>query len=171
MPQLNDLQTILLSTAAQRVPNSLYPLPDTLADAGARVVKALAALSRHNLIEERETSDPRTVHRSLDDVRYGLFVTPAGLAAIGVADGSDGEIAAPSEFADPEPPAPRITKSALVTDLLRREAGATLAELIAATGWLPHTTRAALTGLRKKRHVIERSKRGDDTCYRITNGA
>ena len=30
----------------------------------------------------------------------------------------------------------------------------TLAELIAATGWLPHTTRAALTGLRKRGYAV-----------------
>ncbi|UAK25639.1 DUF3489 domain-containing protein [Sphingomonas nostoxanthinifaciens] len=41
-------------------------------------------------------------------------------------------------------------------DLLRRDAGATLTELITATAWLPHSTRAALTGLRKKGHAIER---------------
>jgi hypothetical protein len=33
--------------------------------------------------------------------------------------------------------------------------------MVAATGWLPHTTRAALTGLKKKDHVLERSKRGE----------
>lgn len=65
-------------------------------------------------------------------------------------------------------PAPATgSKTTAVIALLEREEGATLAELIAATGWLPHTTRAALTGLRKKGHVIERSKRGDETCYRI----
>ena len=32
--------------------------------------------------------------------------------------------------------------------------GATLAELVAATGWLPHTTRAALTGLRKRGYAV-----------------
>jgi hypothetical protein len=37
----------------------------------------------------------------------------------------------------------------MVIALLQQEQGATLAELIATTGWLPHTTRAALTGLRK----------------------
>ena len=63
-------------------------------------------------------------------------------------------------------PAP-VTKVAAVIALLERSIGATLAELIAATGWLPHTTRAALTGLRKKGHLIERSKRGEQTCYRI----
>jgi hypothetical protein len=38
-----------------------------------------------------------------------------------------------------------------VVGLLQRDHGATLTVLIAATDWLPHTTRAALTGLRKRR--------------------
>ena len=63
-------------------------------------------------------------------------------------------------------PAP-VTKTAAVIALLERNTGATLAELIAATGWLPHTTRAALTGLRKKGFAVERSKRGEATCYCI----
>lgn len=45
-----------------------------------------------------------------------------------------------------------------VLSLLKRSGGATLAELVQATGWLPHTTRAALTGLKKKGHTIERTK-------------
>ena len=62
---------------------------------------------------------------------------------------------------------PTGTKSAAVIALLSCPDGATLDEMIAATGWLPHTTRAALTGLKKKGHVIVRGKRGDVTCYRI----
>ena len=62
---------------------------------------------------------------------------------------------------------PRVTKSAAVIALLQRPQGATLAELITATGWLPHTTRAALTGIRNKGQVIEKVKRGETTCYRI----
>jgi hypothetical protein len=46
------------------------------------------------------------------------------------------------------------TKLAQVVSLLRRDQGATLSELAAATGWLPHTTRAALTGLRKRGYEI-----------------
>jgi len=38
--------------------------------------------------------------------------------------------------------------------LLQRDCGATLDELVASTGWLPHTTRAALTGLRKRGFTI-----------------
>ncbi len=38
--------------------------------------------------------------------------------------------------------------------LLQRGDGAALAELVSATGWLPHTTRAALTGLRKRGYAV-----------------
>lgn len=58
-----------------------------------------------------------------------------------------------------------------VIALLRHADGATLAEMIEATGWLPHTTRAALTGLRKKGRTLAKSKRGDVTCYRIVGAA
>ncbi|MBB3992250.1 DUF3489 domain-containing protein [Croceicoccus naphthovorans] len=63
----------------------------------------------------------------------------------------------------PEP----TTKIGTVTALLQRKIGATLAEMMDATGWQPHSTRAVLTGLRKKGHVLEKSKRDDATCYRI----
>ncbi len=61
----------------------------------------------------------------------------------------------------------RRSKSALVIDLLQREEGATLAELVDATGWLQHSARAALTRLKKKGHVVDRAKRAEVTCYRI----
>ena len=73
--------------------------------------------------------------------------------------------ASPAAQRAPKPAAG--AKTTAVIALLERDQGATLAELIAVTDWLPHTTRAALTGLRKKGHVIERSKRGEETCYRI----
>ena len=50
------------------------------------------------------------------------------------------------------------SKSTLVLMMLQRPDGATLDELVAATGWLPHTARAALTGLRKKGHAVTSDK-------------
>jgi uncharacterized protein DUF3489 len=64
------------------------------------------------------------------------------------------------------PSAPRDgTKLARV---LQRDCGATLEELIAATDWLPHTTRAALTGLRKRGYAvtIDRSDKERGSTYR-----
>jgi hypothetical protein len=57
------------------------------------------------------------------------------------------------------------SKLAEVVGLLCREGGASIDELIAATDWLPHTTRAALTGLRKRGYSIERRREDDATRY------
>ncbi len=49
----------------------------------------------------------------------------------------------------------RKTKQALLLDLVGREGGASLEELASVTGWLPHTVRAAITGLRKRGHDVQ----------------
>ena len=63
------------------------------------------------------------------------------------------------------------SKIASVIEMLRRAKGASIQEIMSTTGWLPHTTRAALTGLRKRGLKIERAKeaRGKETVtvYRI----
>jgi hypothetical protein len=55
--------------------------------------------------------------------------------------------------------------------LVGRKKGADIEELTSVTGWLPHTTRAALTGLRKRGFAIERSRAEQGTVYRIVAGA
>ena len=60
------------------------------------------------------------------------------------------------------------SKQALIIGMLSGKKGASIDALIEATGWLPHTTRAALTGLRKRGFGIERTR--DETkgsIYRI----
>jgi Protein of unknown function (DUF3489) len=57
-----------------------------------------------------------------------------------------------------------------VIELLRRADGATIVDLTQATGWLPHTTRAALTGLRKRGYAVIRERIGaGDSVYRISD--
>jgi hypothetical protein len=183
MPKLNDTQSVLLSNAAKRDALSLHPLPEGVKPDGARVTKAIAALIQLGLLEERETSDTSEVARTDGDHSFGLFVTPAGLTALGItpkdADaggdedaGAEAEAPAPSSTpaAAPAAPAPK-GKTALVLELLGRPGGATIAELTAATGWLPHSMRAALTGLRKKGHAVVRGTRDDATCYTIEAAA
>lgn len=58
------------------------------------------------------------------------------------------------------------SKQAQLAALLVRDEGATLDQMIALTGWLPHTTRAALTGLRKKGYVINSDKLDGVRTYR-----
>ena len=168
MPKLSDTQAILLTHAAQNDTGSLYPLPQTLRRGGG-ITRAIAALVSAGYVEERETRDADAVHRTEADVRYGIFATASGLAAIGIVDGEQGAAQPPSP--EPAAAAPRITKAGTVVALLSQPTGATLPELITATGWLPHTTRAALTGLRKKGHTIVRYSRDGATCYRIDAAA
>ncbi len=52
----------------------------------------------------------------------------------------------------------RRTKADTILDLVQRPTGASISELTKATGWQPHSVRAALTGLRKKGREVERSK-------------
>lgn len=63
------------------------------------------------------------------------------------------------------------SKRALVLDLLRRDDGATLPELMAVTGWQAHSVRAVLTGLRKSGLILEKSIRNSATCYQILEDA
>ena len=60
----------------------------------------------------------------------------------------------------------RQTKQQLLADLLARDEGATLDQMIAATAWLPHTTRAALTGLKKKGYSLSSDKVDGVRTYR-----
>jgi hypothetical protein len=66
---------------------------------------------------------------------------------------------------------PRETKLEIVRRLLARKNGADLAALQDATGWQPHSVRAALSGLRKAGYSLERTTSKPDggvTIYRIT---
>lgn len=67
-----------------------------------------------------------------------------------------------------KPAAPRDTKISKVIAMLNRKQGATLDQMVKATGWQPHTTRAAMTGLKKKGHTIEREAADGGSVYRIT---
>jgi hypothetical protein len=63
------------------------------------------------------------------------------------------------------------SKSNLVLQMLQRPEGATIAQIVTATGWLPHTARAALTGLKKKGHEITSEKaEGEQRVYRVVAG-
>lgn len=77
------------------------------------------------------------------------------------------EATASASATAPKPP----SKTSQVLEMLRRPEGATLAQLVGATGWLPHTTRAALTGLRKKGHAIAKDKVDGVTRYTIAAAA
>jgi hypothetical protein len=72
------------------------------------------------------------------------------------------------DYAGARAAAPRAgTKQALLIEMLSRAEGAAIGEMVEAMGWLPHTIRAALTGLRHRGFGIERRRTAGQTTYRI----
>ena len=56
----------------------------------------------------------------------------------------------------------------LTKALCSEKSSTTLDDMVVVTGWLPHTTRAALTGLRNKGYELAKEKNaGRKTVYRI----
>jgi len=180
MPKLSDTQLVILSSAATRNDHAVLPLPETLKAKGGAATACLKSLLKKGFIEERRAKAGDPAWREGERRRYGLIITKAGLDAIGVeTDGADntatkarngnpGAGAAPSTEPGQSKPG---TKRALVIDLLSKPKGATIADLQKATGWLPHTVRAALTGLRKRGHSIDRKKGEDGISVYVTPNA
>jgi hypothetical protein len=196
--RLTDTQFVLLSQAAQHAEGKVVP-PTHLR--GGAVQRVMTALTLKGLIAACTGYDERAASSMVDAPQPDFVITTAGLAAIGLAPESAAADASPADFEAMHPtgPAPAIdvgtttvpvddlgsnssstapfsaprdgSKQAQVLALLARMGGATIDELMAATGWQPHTTRAVLSGLRKRGHLIERSSGIDGlTRYRIGAG-
>jgi len=71
-----------------------------------------------------------------------------------------------SKSQDPDQPR-QPSKLDLIRSLLARPDGASLYELVAATGWQPHSVRAGMTGLRKQGLTITRTKAHGTTRFAI----
>ena len=149
---------------------------------GVAVQKIATKLVAAGLAKETKAKPGAHVWRRDDATgqAYALKVTAAGLKAIAVEAAEPAvEISppatseVPTNLRDHEAAVENVagsmaiampregSKLAAVVDLLRREDGATVDQVAAAMGWLPHTTRAALTGLRKRGFGIDRRKAKD----------
>jgi hypothetical protein len=182
---LSEAQLVLLSAASQRRDKGVAR-PESMSE---RVfVRAVNGLVKRGLVAPAGDGS-----RSADVAGHGdgaaLTITDAGLTAIGVTPEPEPEPdPAPETLKgsgrrrrtlppdpQPEPAAPPTrpaTKRDQIIALLSRRHGARLDDLIAATGWLPHTTRAALTGLRQSGLQLARSRDEEGRAvYRIVAGA
>ena len=184
--KLTDTQLVMLGAAAQREDHCIAA-PASLKIGAAQ--KIAAKLIAAGLAKEIKAKAGAVVWRRDEETgqAYALRATAAGMAAIAVevhdAPGAEVDTVAPAytvaavaalEVAIPDARADNLasvvdstapregSKLAAVVGLLQRESGATLAELITATHWLPHTTRAALTGLRKRGYEVALTKAKDE---------
>ena len=180
--KLTDAQLVMMSAAAERK-NRCLSAPATIK--GAALSKVGVKLAKLGLAREIGAKAGAPIwRRDGAGQGYALKLTAAGLKAIAIDAGSQDTIE-PSEAAQPEAKnvagpnegghsarvVPRDgSKLALVIEHLQRADGATIADLTQATGWLPHTTRAALTGLRKRGYAVIRERIGaGDSVYRISD--
>lgn len=63
--------------------------------------------------------------------------------------------------------ATKVTKQDMVIALLRRQDGASIAEIVGATDWQPHSARGFLSGVLKRRLKIDVvSEKGEDGTRR-----
>jgi hypothetical protein len=79
-------------------------------------------------------------------------------------------VATPPKDASQRPPGGKL---GILVGLLRRPAGATLAEMMTATGWQGHSVRGAMAGGIKKKlgATIVSSKDADVRSWRITDAS
>lgn len=79
-----------------------------------------------------------------------------------------------SRTIETEASARTASKKHRLISMLRRDGGTTITAISSALGWQPHTTRAAITGLRKSGHEVETAKPEDGSSgliYRIAISA
>jgi hypothetical protein len=192
--KLTDTQLVMLSAAARREDRCLVASPKLKGGAALKVANKLIAAG---FVEEMEADAGAPIWRRDNETgqAYALKLTAARDKAIGIQsvdpenahnetgalENRDQAVAISSkveardapQLREPAPAGPRAprggSKLAQVIELLQRDHGATIDELVAATGWLPHTTRAALTGLRKRGYAvaINRSDKERGSFYRI----
>ena len=193
--KLSKPQLALLSAVSRR--DDLYLAPPTGQRLGP-VKRAAGKLLTEGLVQEvRARKDAPVWRRDEDsDLAYALKLTAAGLKAIarrgdeqqetagqissrdavesesmpGGIDARDAGARVEAIRESARPLVPRAgTKIRNVIEMLGQDSGATIDEIIAITGWLPHTSRAALTGLRKRGYALvsDRSDRTRGTVYRI----
>jgi hypothetical protein len=191
--KLTDTQLIVLNKAAQRSTMLALPLPPNLKVGAAN--KVVIPLIQKGLLEEID-ADTRTGETIWRETRAGqcvtLAITEAGLAAIGIGPESEpkskvapkpaasktpakapkeatgAKNAKPAKAAVPAKKAAR--KQATMIAMLQRKNGATIAEIIEATGWQQHTVRGAFAGALKKKlglNIVSEKDEKRGRVYRI----
>ena len=192
--KLTDTQLLMLSAAAQREDRCIAAPPSLKGAAAQKIAAKLVAMGLAKEVKARQRSHIWRRDEPTGQA-YALELTAAGLKAIRVEeavavevaaeisptpagevskktkdhDVGAGSVAPPRAIAVPR----EGSKLAAVVGLLRREGGATIDQLAAAMGWLPHTTRAALVGLRKRGFGIERREEKGERAgaYVIVDGS
>lgn len=162
--KLTDTQRKLLHAAAHHPEHLLTDFPVNL-KGGARL-KVLTALQKSGCIHPQGKTDDGAIR---------FAITAAGYEALGLQMPHP----APTQTVLPtaQPASTQVspvtrdgTKQATLIGLLRRPEGATLGQMVEATGWQSHTVRGTLAGALKKKlglTIVSAKTTGAERTYRI----
>ena len=157
--KLTDTQIAIIKAAAGRPDGNIEPLPTTLRG-GART-KVIEGLLARGLVADADGQH---------------LLTDAGYTAIGARSSVPKGIQkmdAPDALTkrEPIPCAFRPgTKLAAIIDAMRHPGGATIAQMMASSGWQAHTVRGAISGMVRKRlgyEVVTEKGADGQRAYRL----
>ena len=167
--QLSDTQAVILSAACARDDGLVFPV--TAKIKGGAIGNCLKSLLKRGLIEELPASDPDTVWRH-DEERGSITLraTPLAYSALGITEDEIPDTGASGDNPAPQKVQRRGSKQALLIEMLEAPEGATIQQVVDATGWQPHTVRGAIAGALKKKlglNVVSEKVEGRGRVYRI----
>jgi hypothetical protein len=184
----SETQALILSRASCRAGNLALPLPQGLVGAAAKmVVGKMIARGWLEGVEANLRQGEPLWRETGDGHGTTLIATEAGLEAIGIEPVVASAVAnarrakegtSPEQIAAPVAVAPIVarpgTKLAQMIALLQRPEGATIAEIVEATGWQSHTARGAISGALKKKlglPIVAARFEGRGTVYTLKSSA
>jgi hypothetical protein len=202
MTKLSDTQLVILTAACQREDRSVFPITAKISGGALpKVLQSLLSKSLIEEVpagladEVWRTADDdghltlRATKAAEEALRMGesaetqptdpapeaLPKKPPGKALTSRTRGKSGKGAGHVATEGDGAPVPTVregTKQANLIDMLRRKSGATIEEVMAATGWQAHTVRGAVAGAIKKKLglKVESDKvEGRGRVYRIVS--
>ncbi len=167
--KLTESQTTILTQAAYRPDGDIEPLPPTLRG-GARV-KVFGGLTSRGLIVEQNGKHLLTDdgYAAIGRSRPAHDPEPVKDAAL-EADVAAAEATWPDTVKEAKPHTRENSKQAQVVAMLKRAEGATIPQVMAATGWQAHTVRGTFAGAFKKKlglNLISEKVQGGERVYRV----
>lgn len=195
--KLTDTQRVILAGAGARDSGLVLPLPKSLrVNRGTQTIVLRGLLSKKLIVARPALPEEEVWESNEDGSRTTLVIANAGLEAIGIVPGAgssaDDVASAPkprrnsktqvrdtkvkraavdksgrdATVAEPA----KDTKLGILIAALRRKKGATITDLMEATGWQAHSVRGAISGALKKKlklDVVSEAVEGRGRVYRI----
>ncbi len=167
--QLSDAQAVILSTACAREDGAVFPITASLK--GGAVGNVCKSLLKQGLIEEIAADGPQHGLAAQRGARPDHAARhPAGLQH----PRDHGRAGRDPPAETPTAPAQRRkgTKQETLIEMLRAEGGATIDEIVEATGWQAHTVRGAMSGALKKKlglTITSEKIEGRGRVYKLNN--